>query len=118
VPECAVLEDSMKKKLLFLLLPLCFLLMLASCGLFSDLNEGKTESEAILTHWNEEKNALIITLSTDEYFIFNYEAREDSYNYVGEWYFPFCRCCDDICCNYFIDYIRRHILAVQEPIRF
>lgn len=70
----------------YLLILLCFLLLLPSCGLFSDPNEGKSEENAILTHWNEENNALVITLSKDEYFVFAYEAREDSYNYVGEWY--------------------------------
>ena len=74
------------RKANYLLLLLCFLLLLPSCGLFSDPNEGKSESEAILTHWNEENNALVITLSESEYFVFAYDAREDLYNYVGEWY--------------------------------
>lgn len=67
-----------------LLCTLCLTLM--SCGLFEDPNGGKKEAESILSHWNEEKNALVITLSDNESFVFYYDFPEDNaFCYLGEW---------------------------------
>lgn len=71
---------------LLLSLLLCLPASLASCGLFRDPNEGKVESAAILTQWTEANNALVITLSESESFVFPYASRIGEHACLGEWH--------------------------------